>query len=81
MKRGTASICPDGQLLSKGHRSVSNLFSATIILIFSSLIRFILSNTEDLHSQIEELTSRVNELEEALAKLQVFCIITSITFQ
>jgi hypothetical protein len=33
--------------------------------------RLILSNTEDLHARIEELTERVKELEEALAALQV----------
>ncbi|PVF92900.1 hypothetical protein CPB86DRAFT_790710 [Serendipita vermifera] len=51
VKRGTASICPDGQLAPKGHR-------------------LILSSTEDLHARIDELTERIRELEDALAKLQ-----------
>ncbi|PVF92901.1 hypothetical protein CPB86DRAFT_716551 [Serendipita vermifera] len=51
VKRGTASICPDGQLAPKGHR-------------------LILLSTEDLHARIDELTARIRELEDALAKLQ-----------
>ncbi|PVF92898.1 hypothetical protein CPB86DRAFT_743567 [Serendipita vermifera] len=51
VKRGRASICPDGHLLPKGQR-------------------FILSNTEQLHARIDELTERIRELEEALANLQ-----------
>ncbi|PVG04495.1 hypothetical protein CPB86DRAFT_771214 [Serendipita vermifera] len=48
VRRGCASLCPDGQLVSKGNRLV-------------------LSNTEDLHSRIEVLSSRIRELETALA--------------
>jgi hypothetical protein len=40
--------------------------------MFTNLcVRLILSNTEDLHAKIDELTERIHELEEALASLQV----------
>lgn len=69
VKRGTAPICPDGQLLPKAKRSLPT--SSPHVIFTDLYIRLILSNTEDLHAKIDELTERIRELEEALASLQV----------
>ncbi|KAI0691234.1 hypothetical protein BC835DRAFT_1279571 [Cytidiella melzeri] len=51
VKRGCATICPDGSLQTgKGNRST----------------RFVLASTQDLHEKINELSNRVRELEDGL---------------
>ncbi|KAI0343143.1 hypothetical protein BDW22DRAFT_1329101 [Trametopsis cervina] len=51
VKRGCATICPDGSLQTgKGNRAT----------------RFVLASTQDLHEKIHELSNRVRELEDGL---------------
>jgi hypothetical protein len=47
---------------------LETLGDAILIYLF---YRLILSNTEDLHAKIDELSERIRQLEEALASLQV----------
>jgi len=46
------------------------LFLSLQIEVFAAQIRFILSNTEELHGEIQRLRGRVKELETALSELQ-----------
>jgi hypothetical protein len=69
VRRGCPSICPDGTLVTgKGTRFIFLAGQGRIISV--ACIRFILSNTQELHNKIEALQSRIKELEAALALLQ-----------
>ncbi|KAH7102397.1 hypothetical protein BKA62DRAFT_700239 [Auriculariales sp. MPI-PUGE-AT-0066] len=47
-----------------------NNFGSVNVLTFGLVIRFVLSNTEHLHEKIGQMSSRISELEDALATLQ-----------
>lgn len=73
-KRGCAAICPDGALTTGklGGRSVGvsvEVVGSQAFLILdpsTSISRFILANTEELHEKISDLQARIGDLEEAL---------------
>ena len=58
-------LCPDGSLVSKGSRYVLQESLISYSHAFT-LLSYILSDTEQLHKKIEELTLRVRDLEKAL---------------
>lgn len=60
-------LCPDGSLVSKGSRYVlqESLMNCSHMHRTAPL-SYILSDTEQLHKKIEELTLRVRDLERAL---------------
>lgn len=65
VKKGCAAICPQGSLTTgKGNRSV--VFFLLLVLL-STHLSFVLANTEILHEKINDLSSRVRFLEDALA--------------
>ena len=68
-RRGCESICPDGQLRAgKGTRCVLRESFPSERL--KCLSRFILSDTQELHQEIDRLKSRIKELEETVAVLR-----------
>lgn len=58
-------LCPDGSLVSKGSRYVLQELLINYSHVYTS-VSYILSDTEQLHKKIEELTLRVRDLEKAL---------------
>jgi len=65
VKKGCAAICPQGSLTTgKGNRSV---FFFLLLVLLSTHLSFVLANTEILHEKINDLSSRVRFLEDALA--------------
>lgn len=69
-KRGCAEICPDGTLQSITLHT-SNVTGNVIqgVLVSGKGTRFILANTEQLHTKIHEMSERIRHLEEALEAL------------
>ncbi|CAG8679465.1 13938_t:CDS:2, partial [Acaulospora colombiana] len=72
-KRGVSSICPEGQLTYGSGRSVDVPCPSVICLsthVEDSppllLSRFVLAGTTELHTRIQELSTRVRKLEAAL---------------
>jgi hypothetical protein len=59
-------LCPDGSLISKGSRYVLQGSLMSHSHIYIHWFSYILSDTEQLHKKIEELTLRVRDLEKAL---------------
>lgn len=65
VKKGCAAICPQGSLTTgKGNRSVVVFL---LLVLLSTHLSFVLANTEILHEKINDLSSRVRFLEDALA--------------
>lgn len=68
VRRGCSTVCPYGSVINdQGSRCFPSSGKSLHRL---TRIRFILTETEDLHLKISKMTQRIHQLEEALALLQ-----------